>query len=718
MNLLRPTLATILSGCLLIAGGPAFASTATEQIDAPAPTAEPTVTPTPEGEPEIPEVERDALLGSEWQSSDDKIWTAIGDQAGYRILSASQSEGYAWHNVATLTVPGIETDRWIGNFCVTGDKSTMAVVYGPRNFTNHEDLFNRGAFGSLVDLASGAVTHLEPGFSLASFNPGCGSGTRATFTSFAQENVATRILSVENGGPVQDAPIEVQTQVTSAVPGVDGPVGAVGGSIVKIGEDGSLDNLAATIGTASGLQVNEDGGLSFIEIDDQLSSAKYIGATNVEDQDPSTLATAPLGDMKIDRSSGGLTYITGEPSNVTDDLPSAVQVADTPVGSVVSSDGELALVDALQVVSPEADQEANAEGPDESLEISAKVLANGSDVRFVAGREVLTAAPASSPPEAPRQAARGVYGPGSDTNPVESERACAVPRNDANNQALQPKPRQVEWAVDQAIFGVLTDTRDADWKHLGMPQYSPQGLFPKPTLIGGGHIPAQVMLGVLAQESNLWQASTYTTPGVTGNPLIGNFYGNDRYADEGTFWDINFEKADCGYGVAQVTDGMRLAGRERPNEVALPYDSQRAIALDYAANVAKGVQMLGDKWNETKAAGITINNGDPSSIENWFAAVWAYNTGFHPNAGDGQPWGLGWANNPQTPSTSKQGCLSLMGAPPMRQAQRNGPTQRKSWASLRTQSNSTRMRRLLFQGSEQRHGMRVMEQTVSSIAPR
>ncbi len=114
-------------------------------------------------------------------------------------------------------------------------------------------------------------------------------------------------------------------------------------------------------------------------------------------------------------------------------------------------------------------------------------------------------------------------------------------------------------------------------------------------------------------------------------------------------WNIDFSKADCGYGVAQVTDGMRLSGREDGGVTAYPYWQQRAIAVDYTANVAKGLQILGDKWNQTRNGGLTINNGDPAMIENWFFAVWAYNTGFYPNKGNGEPWGVGWANNPANP---------------------------------------------------------------------
>lgn len=253
---------------------------------------------------------------------------------------------------------------------------------------------------------------------------------------------------------------------------------------------------------------------------------------------------------------------------------------------------------------------------------------------------------------------------GSPTNPVEAERACAVPRNDPQNQALQPKPRQVEWAVDQALSGDLTVSRPANWMNLGMPAYTPQGLFPKVNLVGGGQIPAQILLGVIAQESNLWQADPYTTPGVTGNPLVGNFYGNNESADDSSFWSVDFyDEADCGYGVGQITDGMRLSGMERPGDVpAMAYQTQRAVALDYAANVAAAARLLSQKWNETRNAGLTINNGDSSKIENWFFAVWDYNTGFHPHGASG-PWGIGWANNPINPFWDQGRASFLDGSP-------------------------------------------------------
>ena len=127
---------------------------------------------------------------------------------------------------------------------------------------------------------------------------------------------------------------------------------------------------------------------------------------------------------------------------------------------------------------------------------------------------------------------------------------------------MQPKPRQVEWAVDQAVTGVLDVQRAANWKNLGMPAYRPQTMFPSIPLSRGRR-------GARADHARHPRPGVqplaghgYVVPGVTGNPLIGNYYGIDSRRRPGDDWDIDWAEADCGYGVAQVTDGMRMAGHE------------------------------------------------------------------------------------------------------------------------------------------------------------
>ncbi|MFS8097474.1 hypothetical protein LFM09_10085 [Lentzea alba] len=76
-------------------------------------------------------------------------------------------------------------------------------------------------------------------------------------------------------------------------------------------------------------------------------------------------------------------------------------------------------------------------------------------------------------------------------------------------------------------------------------------------------MPVQVLLGVLGQESNLWQAKRHVMPGQTGNPLVGNYYGVDYYNDTGADdWNINW--ADPCRGTARramAAGGYGRAGR-------------------------------------------------------------------------------------------------------------------------------------------------------------
>lgn len=186
----------------------------------------------------------------------------------------------------------------------------------------------------------------------------------------------------------------------------------------------------------------------------------------------------------------------------------------------------------------------------------------------------------------------------------------------------------------------------------GLGTVDPQGLFPRPKLNGDGRIPANVLLGILAQESNLWQAESGAVPGQMGNPLaaVDGYYGHQAGGSTADYWKIHWDKSDCGYGVGQVTDGMRLAGHEKDNETSLSPAKQKIVAVDYATNVAASMKILADKWNEVHTDGqtVTVNNDDPAKVENWFTAVWNYNLGFNAPGAPG-PWGLGWYNNPANP---------------------------------------------------------------------
>lgn len=610
---------------------------------------------------------RDSALTPRWRSSTDVAWTTSGDANGFHVFAAEAKTGYQWRTVTSLSEPGFEADMWIGNACLTGSGRRLVVVYAPRTFTNDGDLFDRGGFTAVVDISTGQVHKLPVLSTLAYFNPGCGAGERAVVTQLAGKRAdgptigqaQTRLFAVDAVKARLSSPVVVPTEVTSAIPVGDAMVAAAAGGLVQVTTKGKTNRIAATSGVPFRLTPDASGGVVFLDRSGdrlRVRHTKPSAGARVR-----TLAVGSSAKLGVAAGTSGRVFLTGQADRV-EKLPQGVRKVDVPRDSGMSSRGELALT---RVAGPGSGDPRTVDTPlteAQPVHITAKAVATASELSFRLLPEAIGQAAATgraAHPKlgtwaAPRTGARAMAA-GSPTSAVETERYCSVPRNDPRNQVLQPKPRQVEWAVDQAITDSLHITREANWKNLGMPQYSPQGLFPSVNLVGGGRVPAQVMLGIIAQESNMWQATSYALPGVTGNPLIGNFYGRDIYnGTEADDWDINWADADCGYGVAQITDGMRLAGKEKPGEKALDYQAQRAVALDFATNVAAGVRILQGKWNETRAAGLTVNNGNSSFIENWFFAVWAYNSGFYPDKSDGSPWGVGWANNPINPRYDQQ----------------------------------------------------------------
>jgi hypothetical protein len=563
--------------------------------------------------------ERGTLLGDGWQSSGDRLWTTTGDGSGFHVLVAEAKTGYSWRTAATLVKPGVDADTWIGNACVTGSGTKAVVVYAPRTFTNDEKLFARGGFTAVVDLVTGTVTDVPVRTTLAYYNPGCGLGEEVALTQAADLDLGmTGLRTVEaNTGKVSDR-TEVAGQFTSAIPMGNGFAVAGGTGVLKIGRDGEKERIAKTAGVPFHLKADRDGGIVFMaaESDSVVNAQRSTGVRGKT----SLLAKGATGEVGL-TASGGRVFITGGAK--LEALPPVVTKLDIPAGSEVSTTAEAAVTEVVPTKSP-------VQVESQPWNIKVKSLKTGRDMGFgVDPADVLK----------PRE--------------VEPERTCAVARNDVQTQVLQPKPKQVEWAVNMAVKNHLDVLRPAGWGgHQG--GYRPQDMFPQRAMAyaNGGTVPAQIMLGIIGQESNMWQASRHTLPGETGNPLIGNYYGVDVYNfDDSDDWNVDFVKADCGYGVTQMTDGMRTAGRTRPGEVALPQDKQLAIGTDYAANIAAGLALLQDKWNQVQAAGMRLNNNDVTSIENWFFAAWAYNSGYHP---PGEPntngaHGLGWGNNPANP---------------------------------------------------------------------
>ncbi|WP_406461364.1 hypothetical protein OHB07_06120 [Streptomyces sp. NBC_00111] len=646
------------------------------------------------------------MLGKDYTNSGDLAWTTSSDAQGFHILGAVEKEGYAWKTIASLSEPGFDADSWIGNACVTGSGKHAVVVYAPRTFTNKPELMARGAFTATIELGTGKITKLPLQASLAYYNPGCGVGEDVVLTQAGGEDkAATRLFTVDAATGAISKPIETTGQVTSAVMSKDGSVvGANGARIVKVDRNGKKTALLYTDSVPYQLMPDADGGLVFLDklTDDRETKtsrtasadkntaeprtrAKRLTADQVGLPDGKTAKAAPLAEGPLTQTgltaNAGTVFLTGKAKSTPGStLPRTLrQLAGVPKGARVSTRGEAVLTETSWTDGQGTLLRADEPTASRPVNVKLTVLDSRKVVEFTVDPTERTSphvgeghdrSPALTAPKAKgaksqvpaakssvtytRATATSVLAAGGSNEIVESERVCSVPRNDPRNQAMQPKPRQVEWAVNMAIRNKLDThvSRPANWKNLGMPAYQPQSLFPYPAdLLGGATIPAQVMLGITTQESNMWQASRSAVPGVTGNPLIGNYYGIDYYDGlPANDWDIDWAEADCGYGITQVTDHMRLAGREDGHGgAAWDYQKQRAVALDYTANIAAGLHILADKWHQTSSAGLKVNNGNSAKLENWTFALWAYNSGFYPNAGDAAPWGLGWANNPANP---------------------------------------------------------------------
>jgi hypothetical protein len=643
-------LVTVISLVLLVGASIVVPAEGPASAEPPAPAPSPAA-PEPAPPDRVPQPDR--TLGSDWRRSTDRAVTTAGDETGLHVLVADRRDAYRWRAVATLSEPTIPSDQWVGQLCVTGSGRRAVVAYAPRTFTNEPVLMERGAFAAVVDLETGAVTKLRQRVTLAYFNPSCGAGETAVVSRLEQpvddgDPARTWIGLVDAATGELGPDRRANGQVTSAVPVAGRILATKGYAVVEVGVDGALTRVAATPGQPFRLLPEGTSGLALqVARGDQVDLARLAG-----DQ-LRTVATVPAGAVKLRPGAGGAVYAVGGHASerVTGVLPPAWRVVDALPDSEFSTGGLLVVERA--VTGREAAGRLAAPGTGRPLPVHIEgTLRDGST------RVEFTAVPAPAP--AGRQLSPALGGSGAEqagtaqapdpsTVPWDPQRACAVPRNDPAIQVYQPTPAQVEWAANLAVRGQLTFQRPANWLNNGLPAYSPQGYFPSKPLSGGGHVPAQVFLGILAQESNMWQASWHVVDALAGNPLTSSgFYGIPWDDQDPT--QIDWSKVDCGYGAAQVTTGMRTSDTGTVvNGVTMDYTKQKAVVLDYATNVAAGLRILQDKWNQTRDAGLIANNGDPQFIENWWFAVWAYNTGLHPNQGNGEPWGVGWSNNPASP---------------------------------------------------------------------
>ncbi|HZP15431.1 MAG TPA: hypothetical protein VFA96_06385, partial [Nocardioides sp.] len=545
--------------------------------------------------------------------ADDIIVNGYGDGDGYQILIADANHPTRWRHLATLA-PSLGTDdTWVGRQCVTGDGQYVVATVAPRMSTVQPDQVAHGGFAYSIDVISGRVQPLASGVTLAYFSPGCGVADMVTLTSFATaDDAPTAILLVDAATGQRFSRIDTPDEVTSAVPAAGASVIAVDGDrLVSLNAGHSPVVLATVAGQAYDLHSNSVGGVDMLVANaDMATIARWHMGTGL-----TSLGRAPLTGTRLLAGRGGATALI---SNGTAPPVAGIRQVTAPQGSTtraVSLD-----LDAQLVGTPGTDTYRLINGAG----TMAPADKHGLGVPSTSAALPPALAPSNASSAAP---AASTSGPPDTTTPT-----CAVTRNDVHRQIVQPSPAQIDWAVNEITQSYLSGSRSGDpsW---GLSPYSPRTDFPISVLV-----PREVVDGILATESNWDQASFHALPGVAGNPLVANYYG---LSSDGNSRDYN--NADCGYGLSQQTDGMRIG------DTRFSANEQQAIGLDYVENVAAGTWTLVDKWNQLKQLGITLNNAAPNYLENWYFAIWAYNSGIHPNDGVGNS-GLGWANNPINPA--------------------------------------------------------------------
>jgi lysophospholipase L1-like esterase len=573
-----------------------------------------------------------------FSSSADLLLSGFGDVNGYHLIAADVADPHRWVVLASI-LPSIgDESSWIGRQCLTGDGRYAVVTVAPRLATSHPDLVAHGGFAYSVSVTSGAVTPLLSGVTLGYFSPGCGAGDQVALTSFGSADDAPSsvdVFDVSTGR--QTAAISSPGEVTSAVPVSLTSVIAVGGGtgLVELTPASSV-SLARLPGQGFDLRPNTRGGV------DLLSADLTGGTATVLSWTPSAgvqaFGSGPLTATALLGARNGTAAVVGaRPEKVS------VATSEQPVPNSPSPT-DLTWLHAPANAGVEA-VSANADSLLVEL-AGAAGMAIEHDNGQMAPVTLPTPDPRAGVTDAVPALLAGADG-ATGRDAVESTAntttpTCAVPRLDVHHQIVQPSPAQIDWAVQMATRGKLAARQPSPtWTNPAtgnrLTSYNPTTDFPLSVTV-----PREVMNGIMAAESNWDQASYHAIPGVPGDPLIGNYYGVS--ANGGS---RDYASADCGYGLTQQTDGMRVG------DTLWTQNTQQAIGLDYAENIAAGLSTLAGssnpnaKWSQLSTLGITANDGNPAYIENWYFAIWAYNTGVHTPSGG--PYGLGWANNPINP---------------------------------------------------------------------
>ncbi|MER6363759.1 RHS repeat-associated core domain-containing protein [Kitasatospora sp. NPDC001527] len=621
--------------------------------------------------------------------AEDVLVNGWGDSSGYHIDVATGAGGYRWRETALLRPAGIDDASWTGYQCVSGDGRYAAVAVLPAGAVNRAEARDHGALAYAVDLSSGVVKPVASGVALKYHSPGCGTGQTATFTvNPGSDQRLTQVLTVDlPTGEIKES-TTVAGQVTSVVPTSDGPVGAQGASLVRLPASSAETpaepvRIAQVDGLAYDLRPAAGGGVDFVVQKDGRPTSALM---RERDGKLSPLGEGPSDALRLMQGRGGKSVALGATELDGKSGIRSVSTGKLPLGAAgVSLDGAALLglgpdtaVSAPLIVATAGDTLLKRDAADPAaVSVSSAVPAlapapagPGDTAPGQGAAAALSTTPEEQAAPAPEeQAARGTGDSPAAADPAAAPPAalaaaapkCAVDRLAENRQVMQPGTAQVSWAIQMAEQGLLTGaayTRPAGYANLGLAAYAPNGDFARvplkhPASDTFDSVPRSVYQAIVAQESNFSQASWHALPGLAGGALVGDYYGAG-----GSISKMDYAKADCGYGLGQVTNGMSKG------DTTYSVNGQTKIAVDYQENVSAGLQILERTWNQLYDAGITVNGGNPRYLENWYLAAWAYNSGIQPTAAFGNTtgcvpsptctsaegnWGLGWANNPRNP---------------------------------------------------------------------
>ena len=600
-------------------------------------------------------------FGADAARSADVALDGWGDQDGYHVLVGQEKSGFAWREIALLRPAGRDESSWTGYQCLSGDGKFAAVAIMPTSGSNSQAARDHGGFAYSVELAGGRVRPLADGVGVKYFSPGCGTAADAVFTLYVgAEDQNTRLLRANLATGKVTSAVTVPGQVTSSVPLAGSVVGVRGNHLVSVRPDGTATTTATVTGAAYDLRPTAAGGVAYLRT---TAGTPTVTAMHVRAGRTTLLGSGAPAEVQLFAGRAGRPILVGAGSTDAAALHAAgvraLGAAGLPAGATAAS------LDGHALITPEAQGGASALLATRTGRVvrtarpaPASLRATVATASFVA-----TAASVTSKSKAASVTSRSKAASKSTAAAVQTP-TCAVPRLDPAKQAMQPNAAQVNWAIQMAEQGLLTGsayTRPANFANMGLAAYAPNTDFKKidlqhPAGDSWNSVPRSVYDAIVAQESNFSQASWHSPAGTAGNPLIADYYGAG-----GDIKSINYAAADCGYGLGQVTSGMHAG------DTAYSVNGQTKIAVDYQENVAAGLQILENTWNQLYSAGIIANDGSPRYLENWYFAIWAYNSGIQPNAANGNTtgctpgpactspegsWGVGWANNPANPDYS------------------------------------------------------------------